>query len=313
MVERVITYLKGTVMKVIAFSGNFSSVNKSNNAAKADIVSYQKAQTSLPASKLIMPDSETLKVYFTSKTSRADSKARKLKAAFEREQEENPNAVFQNDFVKGSVTLDDIKPGAKLPKVNLMYFNFVENNVTDISGINFKEALLNESTLNGVKISDKQHKADLIGAVINGAKLRDTELSYAKLDEAHMHVADLTGANLTGAKLSAQMNGTKFNKAVLNGATLNFAWLMGAKFNNAELANADLKGAEIKSAEFKNAWLLGADFKEAAAVESADFNGAYYNAKTKFPEGFNPEKRDMIFVPQGEEKEFYNKFKNIGN
>ncbi|MDD3013431.1 MAG: pentapeptide repeat-containing protein [Candidatus Gastranaerophilales bacterium] len=298
-------------MNVITFSGHVSSTDRSNSTAKTNSVSNQKIQAISPESKLIMPDSATLKVYFTGKTSPADSKARRFLIDYENELNDNKNAKLKTDFELGKVTLDDIKPGADLSGKNLIYFDFVKNNKMDISGSNLKETLLNRAILNNVTISDKKHKTDLTSAILNSAKLKNAKLSYAKLDKAHLHAADLTEADLTGTSIkSAQMNGTKFNKAVLNDVDLSYSWLIGAELNGAELKNVDLNHASLKWADFRNSWLLGANFEKSSAIEAAKFDGAYYNDKTKFPEEFDPDEHRMIFIGKKNIKEEYKNFKN---
>jgi len=296
-------------MNVITFSGHVSSVDKFNSIAKTK--SDQEVQIPSQTSKLIMPDSATLKVYFTGKTSPADSKARRFLTDYENQLNDDKNAKLKTDFETGKVTLDDIKPGADLSEKNLIFFDFVKNDKMDISGIILKKALLNGAVLNGVKISDEQHKADLTSAVLNSAKFRKAELSYAKLNHVHIHNADLTEADLTGASIkSAQMNGVILNKAKLNKADLSFAWLHNAKLNGTDLTDADLTHAKLKHAEFKNAWLLGADFRDSSAIETANFDGAYYNDKTKFPEGFDPDEHRMLFIGKNNIEKEYKNFKN---
>jgi len=298
-------------MNMITFSEHLSSINRLNNTSKTSSDSNQKTLITSPVSKLIMPDSELLKVSFTGKTSPADSKARRFLTDYENELNDNKNAKLKTDFELGKVTLDDIKPGADLSKKNLIYFDFVKHNKTDISGIILKETLLNSAVLNGVKISDEEHKADLTKAILDEAQMDYAQLDYANLKGAHLHAAKLNNASLIEANLeSTQMNGAKFNEATMTNANLKYAWLMGAEFRGADLTDADFTHAQIKWTDFRGSWLLGADLKKSPAINSSKFNGAYYNNETKLPDDFKPEDHDMIFVPESKEEEFYTEFKS---
>lgn len=60
-----------------------------------------------------------------------------------------------------------------------------------------------------------------------------------------------------------------------SGADLSGAFLVGAKLEGADLSGADLGGAKLLF---------------------ADLRGAKYNASTKWPEDFDPEKAGAVFV-----------------
>jgi hypothetical protein len=92
-------------------------------------------------------------------------------------------------------------------------------------------------------------RADLCGAVLCGAVLRDAVLCGADLRDA-----DLCGADLCGA--------------VLCGAVLRDAVLCGA-----DLRDADLRGADLRDADLRGAVLCGADLSR-AVLSRADLRGA---------------------------------------
>jgi hypothetical protein len=80
----------------------------------------------------------------------------------------------------------------------------------------------------------------------------------AKLPQAGLVAANLQGASLIGASLIG---------ASLHGASLMRANLIGASLMRANLIGAELNGTNL---------------------EGADLEGAYYDANTKWPEGFDP-------------------------
>lgn len=72
------------------------------------------------------------------------------------------------------------------------------------------------------------------------------------------------------------------------GIRLNGADLEGVNFFGGNLKNAAFNGAKLKDTEFNQATIIGADFSGAQGIETADFRRAYYDATTKWPQGFTP-------------------------
>ena len=93
-------------------------------------------------------------------------------------------------------------------------------------------------------------RADLSGANLRNADLRNADLSNANLSYANLRNADLSNANLSYANLRG---------ANLRNADLSYANLRGANLRNADLRNADLSYANLNSADLRNADLSGAN------------------------------------------------------
>ena len=88
-------------------------------------------------------------------------------------------------------------------------------------------------------------RADLYGANLRGADLRDADLYGANLSGANLRDADLYGANLRGANLyGANLRGADLRDADLRDANLYGANLRGADLYGANLRGADLYGAK---------------------------------------------------------------------
>ena len=107
-------------------------------------------------------------------------------------------------------------------------------------------AVIYESTKETIKeavVDATLHGADLRGAKLYGADLRDADLRGAKLYGANLRDADLRGADMYNADLY--------------GADLRGAKLYGAKLSSADMRSADLRGADMYSAN-----LYGADLKK---------------------------------------------------
>jgi uncharacterized protein YjbI with pentapeptide repeats len=96
----------------------------------------------------------------------------------------------------------------------------------------------------------------------------------ASSDESPL--ADLAGARLSGSVL----RGAKLVKANLAGANLT-----GVELVNSSLQEADLRGAKLQGADLTGANLTG--------IQLA---GALYDAKTRWPSGFDPTRHGALLV-----------------
>jgi hypothetical protein len=140
----------------------------------------------------------------------------------------------------------------------------------------------------------------LQGVHLKSAILNDCNFSHANCVNAKMENVQLQNAlcfktNFTGAVL----NKADLRNAVVSRANFNEASCLEANFTNAVLIKTELMNANLWKALFFNAKLNGADFKNAnlcgarfdkTNVDGAKFKNATYDASTKWPPGFDPEK-----------------------
>jgi hypothetical protein len=122
-----------------------------------------------------------------------------------------------------------------------------------------KEALATILEKHKLFLSNMQggERADLKGAYLTGANLREADLTGANLEEAYLGGANLRGADLTGANLEeAYLTGANLRGAYLRGADLT-----GANLRGADLRGADLTGAYLTGAKLRGAYLTGADLE----------------------------------------------------
>lgn len=149
------------------------------------------------------------------------------------------------------------------------------------------------------------------GAKLAGADLHESKLPGVNLDKADLAKADLRRADLAGARLNeatltgAFMRGAYLKAAVLRGANLQQAYLSAANLVRADLTSAiltdaDLRGANLSEAILvdgilSNAQLQGANLYR-ARLERAVLKDARYDAKTRWPAGFNPRLRGAVSV-----------------
>ena len=138
---------------------------------------------------------------------------------------------------------------------------------------------------------------DLRGANLRGANLSIANLSYAKLGSVELGGANLSCADMTGTLLvEANLKDAIMWNATLNNASLSGADLSGSICTSADLSGANLRGANLSGADLSNANLFGADLSGANLSDARDLSEAQYNDETQFPEGFDPDARDMILI-----------------
>ncbi|UCI32133.1 pentapeptide repeat-containing protein [Mesorhizobium sp. B4-1-4] len=111
--------------------------------------------------------------------------------------------------------------------------------------------------------------ANLTGAILNGADLREANLSGANMSGAYLRGANLTEAILRGTRL----DGADLRGANLSSARLYLADLSGADLRGANLAAADLFPANLNGADLRKANLYSANLRD-ACLRGADLRGA---------------------------------------
>jgi len=118
----------------------------------------------------------------------------------------------------------------------------------NLNGANLYNASLRNANLVGANLIN----ANLHNANLSGANLRNANLSGANLYNANLHNANLSGANLHNANLrNANLSGANLYNANLHNASLNDADLSGANLYNANLNDADLSGANLDGARLR--------------------------------------------------------------
>ena len=109
---------------------------------------------------------------------------------------------------------------------------------------------------------------------LNGADLRDANLTGANLCEAELSDANLSGANLSEADLreavlcGADLGGEVLSEADLSRANLTESDLTEADLTEAVLVVADLHGANLREADLTDTDLRGANLREADLTEA---------------------------------------------
>ena len=123
------------------------------------------------------------------------------------------------------------------------------------------------------------------GADLQGADLTRANLKGAWLQGANLQRANLSGANLFGAHLT---------RANLKGADLKGAELTGANLTRANLKGADLKGANLSGV--LGLWaILWVVSPGAVRLEGPNFERAFADEDTRWPDGFDPVAAGVTF------------------
>lgn len=170
----------------------------------------------------------------------------------------------------------------------------------DFSGANLHEADLSSADLRLTKLVG----TDMRGAKLEKALLDSADLHEAKLQDVEAPDASFYFANLEGARLvRANLRGANFRIATAR-ADFRGADLTGVDMYNADLAPSNLRGAilvgaDLHFATLRGAHLEGADFRR-AQLEGVDFSNARFDARTKWPRGFEhpPCKRKVCRFPE---------------
>jgi hypothetical protein len=122
--------------------------------------------------------------------------------------------------------------------------------------------------------------------------LSRTNLCRADFKEADLEAAILYRANLQWALLrKAKMKGAMLEDANLESARMEEADLTDAYLVRADLSNAQLRGSILIGANLSGADLLETDLKDAKGLTKEQVARAFWNEKTRWPEGFTPPTR----------------------
>jgi len=151
----------------------------------------------------------------------------------------------------------------------------------DLSGANLIRAYLKNASLRGTNLQEadlrgaKLQGADLYNAYLSGAKLnvadlRETDLGYAQLSPTNLYGANLYGATLNVTDLFE----VDFGPAILHAARLDGANLSNAKLSRVILTNALLKDAKLVHADLRGAE-LSYSVLDGADIKEADLSGAW--------------------------------------
>ena len=133
------------------------------------------------------------------------------------------------------------------------------------------------ATLRAGLIAEKK----MTGLVMKDSDLRGMELHYRDLNGADFSGSVISGGNLQGSEL----RGANFEKADLTNVS----------FYESDLRAANLQGANLKGFRAPKARLEGTDFTGAVFAEP-DLTRATFDDKTKWPQGFDPEKHGALKI-----------------
>jgi uncharacterized protein YjbI with pentapeptide repeats len=120
---------------------------------------------------------------------------------------------------------------------------------------------------------------DLAGQNMLGLPLAGSDFAVADLAKANLSESDLSRANFA----QADLRGADLARATLRGAYFGPGRIPdAASGSGADLTGADLAGADLTDADLGHANLEG------AKLDRAVLTNVYYDAETKWPQGFTP-------------------------
>lgn len=134
----------------------------------------------------------------------------------------------------------------------------------DLRWLDMRDVRLNGANLGRALLE----RAGLRGADLRGATLRRARMKGARLHKAHFEDADLSNADLEEAVLE----GPEYRGGIVDGPNFERALLRGTNLRRAQLPQSHLEGADLTG----------------ALLEGADLSQSSADAKTLWPDGFDP-------------------------
>nr|WP_302850077.1 pentapeptide repeat-containing protein [Sphaerospermopsis torques-reginae] len=237
------------------------------------------------------------------------------------------SAYLENANLSDAILRGTNFKGAKLQNTNLSGADLSGSDLSSayLENANLSGAILRGTNLKGAKLQNTNLSgADLTDACLDHTLLKDIiidnntkinpkyyliwEITNKEVENRNLSGQDLRRANLSGLNLTkailkdtnlaqANLENTKLQRAILTGAILTEANLTRAKLTGANLRGAELTKSTIINANFAKANFGNTDLSQTNTklTNVSTLNGAYYNDETKFPEGFDPKIKKMIW------------------
>lgn len=214
-----------------------------------------------------------------------------------------------NVFLNKELTSTFIEPSPYLLKSK--YFNKAQRIAQSfqsciISSFDEKGFLITAGTLNfeGQQLSYKNFKdqdlkhANFKEAILTKAIFRNASLQWANFEKAILDDAIFTGnkelsdVTFKGASLiKASFSDTDLSHAKCQGADFSFANFTKSEMQHINLQHAILYKANLRNANLQRAEVEGADLSKVLNLHTCTgLDTLEYNAKTKWPEGFDIKK-----------------------
>ncbi|AFZ60111.1 pentapeptide repeat-containing protein [Anabaena cylindrica FACHB-243] len=192
--------------------------------------------------------------------------------------------------------LSSTKLGSKNFEANSLFNLELDN--TDLSGVIFKSANLNQASLKGTRFrsvgedgrwdtyddvtadlsNTHFQQADLSNANLSRVLMNRSDFSRATLNKANLSNSRLVSANLSSAQLiGSDLQKTILEDATLTGADISDAKLMEANLYAAHLGRVSAIGTQLSYADLTNTDWQGADLSE-AYLDNANLTNANLSA-----------------------------------
>lgn len=155
------------------------------------------------------------------------------------------HADFSEAILDGAIFTNATIENAIFDKASMQRVNL---NHQSIKSTSFKSAILTESSLEGIHVSDNtsMQNAIMTSCNLSYSDFEKINLAFVTFENAQILSAYLCGCNLQGANLSqADLSDSHLRHADLNNSILRKAILDNADISGADLTNADLRGAYL--------------------------------------------------------------------
>jgi uncharacterized protein YjbI with pentapeptide repeats len=222
--------------------------------------------------------------------------------------------VVENASLRGSGFA-----GVQLQRAELKAVDWSRAMLTDCNGAeaSFEDVRFDEARLIGMNFTRARFRhcsflrtslddSDLSKAVFEDCRFDDTIVTHTRMEGARfdrvkgswracdaagadLHAANLAGLDLDDVKaVGANFSQVDAVKLWCFECDLSAADFTGAKLQRASITSCALRGSKFRDADVSGADLGGQD------LDGVDLAGAKYDAKTRFPKGFDPDAAGMV-------------------
>ncbi|MEZ5303913.1 MAG: pentapeptide repeat-containing protein [Verrucomicrobiales bacterium] len=201
------------------------------------------------------------------------------------------SAVLE-DYV-GSLKLGFKREGIEdPPPINLSAAQLVSTSLerADLTGVRFDGAYFDYAVL---------AFCDLAGDTFHGASMTSMSIQSTMMPDCVFEGADLRRTLFQGGGPSVtDLAGAAFKSCRMEGVQFLLCGMRRVVFENCDLRGAAFTQAYLRQASFRGSNLAGADLSAAEELAEADLRGAFYDAATAWPDGFDPQAAGAVLRPE---------------
>lgn len=167
--------------------------------------------------------------------------------------------------------------------------------------------LRNADLIGAVMVAADLREAQMQGALLVLAQMQGADMSLAQMQDADLRLAQMQEVVLSLAQLhQADLRQTQMQRAVLSLAQMQGADLRAVKMQRADLGGTQMQGADLRNAKMQEAlWAggirtalaHGSDFRGSANLPQVHLLSLIGNARTLLPDMPDPDTGQPLFLP----------------